>query len=150
MDTPEKRRWYCLTPGWLVFGSLAVTGLLFASEKWGWFPFNGHKGYTVLAAVAGMGVVLVVMLLWWLVALIFRWRFQFGIRTLLALTVVVAVPLSWLAAEVKAAKRQKAAVAAIVHVGGWTCAQWQVGSNLYPLSRTEPAGAKVAAESDRQ
>ena len=30
MDAPEKRRWYCPTPGWLVYGSLAVTGLLFA------------------------------------------------------------------------------------------------------------------------
>ena len=87
MDAPEKRRWYCPTPGWLVLGSLAVTGLLFVSERGRWFPFNEHKGWTVLLAVAAVGVVLVVMLLWLLVALIFRWRFQFGIRTLLVLVV---------------------------------------------------------------
>ena len=52
METPEKRRWYCPTPGWLVLGSMAVTGLLFASEKWRWFGFNEHKGWTVLIAVA--------------------------------------------------------------------------------------------------
>jgi hypothetical protein len=34
MEGTEKRCWYCHTPGWLVYGSLAVTGLLFASEKW--------------------------------------------------------------------------------------------------------------------
>jgi hypothetical protein len=51
MDTPEKRRWYRPTPAWLVFGSLAVTGLLFLSEKWRWFGFNEHKGWTVLAAL---------------------------------------------------------------------------------------------------
>ena len=33
--------------------------------------------------------------------LIFRWRFQFSIRSLLVLTVAVAVPCSWLAVEVK-------------------------------------------------
>ena len=38
MDAPEKRRWYCPTPGWLVLGSLAVTGLLFLSERWRWLP----------------------------------------------------------------------------------------------------------------
>ena len=35
MDTPEKRRWYCPTPGWLVLGSLAVTGLLFLRNAGG-------------------------------------------------------------------------------------------------------------------
>ncbi len=34
MDTPEKHRWYCPTPSWLVLGSMAVTGLLFLSGTW--------------------------------------------------------------------------------------------------------------------
>ena len=58
-----------------MLGSLAVTGSLFLSEKWRWFWFNEHKGWTVLAAVAGVGVVLGLMLLWWLVALVFCGRF---------------------------------------------------------------------------
>jgi hypothetical protein len=114
MDAPEKRRWYRPTPGWLVLGSLAVTGLLWLSNWLGWW----HKGYAVLVAVAGVGVVLLAMLLWWLVAVVFRRRFQFGIRTLLALVVVVALPCSWLAIEVKGAKAQAAAVAAIKAAGG--------------------------------
>ena len=116
MDAPEKRRWYCPTPGWLIYGSLLVTGLLWLSNWLGWPVW--HKGYAVLAAVAGVGVVLAVMLLWWLVALVFRWRFQFRLRTLLVLTVVVALPCSWLGLEMKRAKQQRDAVAAIRRLGG--------------------------------
>jgi len=42
---------------------------------YGWLPW--HKGYAVLTAVAGVGVLLLAMLLWWVSALLFRWRFQF-------------------------------------------------------------------------
>ena len=111
MDAPEKRRWFCPTPGWLVLGSLAVTGLLWLSNWLEWPAW--HKGYAVLVAVAGVGVVLAVILVWWLAALVFRWRFQFGLRTLLVLTVAVALPFSWLATEINKAREQKAAVAAI-------------------------------------
>ncbi len=104
METPEKRRWYRPTPGWLVLGSLLLTGLIWLSSWLGWPAW--HKGYAVLAAVAGVGMVLAVMLLWWLAALLFRWRFQFSIRSLLVLTLAVALPCSWLAVEAKRAKEQ--------------------------------------------
>ncbi len=59
MDAPDRRhRWYRPTPTWLVYSSLAMTGLLFLSEKWRWFSFNQHKGWTVLIAVGAVGVVL--------------------------------------------------------------------------------------------
>ena len=116
MDTPGKRRRFFPTPAWLVLGSLAATGLLFLSERWRWFPFNEHKGWTVLIAVAVVGGAMLVMLGWFIVALVFRWRFQFSIRSLLVLVVVVALPCSWLAVEMKKAKKQKAAVEAIVEL----------------------------------
>ena len=50
--------------------------------------------------------------------LVFRWRFQFRLRTLLVLTVVVALPFSWLGLEMKRAKEQRDAVAAIRRLGG--------------------------------
>ena len=103
-------------PSWLVYGSLLVTGLLFLSERWRWFPFNAHKGWTVLAAVAGVGMVLAMMGLWFVVALLLRWRFQFGLRTLLVLTVAVALPFSWLAVQIKDAREQSFAIAAITNV----------------------------------
>ena len=138
MDTPEKRRWYRPTPGWLVCGSLAVTGLLFLSERWRWFPFNERKGWTVLAAVAGVGVVLMAMLLWWFVALVFRSRFQFSVRMLLMLVVAVALPFSWLATEVNKAKKQEAAAKGIAKVAAVDpffiiVYDWQVTANDYPM-----------------
>ena len=96
-----------------MLGSLAVTGLLFLSERWRWFGFNEHKGWTVLIAVAAVGVVLASMLLWFAVALVFRWRFQFGIRTLLVLMVAVALPCGWLATKAREAKSQGYAVRAL-------------------------------------
>ncbi len=118
MDTPEKRRWYRPSPAWLVLGSLPSTGLLFLSERWRWFSFNEHKGWTVLIAVAGVGVVLMAMLVWWAVGLVVRWPFQFGIRTLLVLMVAVALPFSWLSVVLKKAREQGAAVESITKLGG--------------------------------
>ena len=111
MDATKKRRWYCPTPGWLVLGSLAVTGLLWLSNWLGWPAW--HKGYAVLAAVAGVGMVLAVMLLWWLAALVFRWRFQFAVRTLLVLALAVALPCSWMAVELKKAEQERKAARAL-------------------------------------
>jgi len=117
--TPEpKRRWFLPTPSWLVSASLAVTAILFFFERWRWFAFNEHKGWTVLLAVAGIGVILLSMLSWFLVALTFRRRFQFGIRTLLVLTVAVALPFSWLAVERKKASEQRDELVQIRNSGG--------------------------------
>ena len=111
--TTPQRRWFYPTPGWLALGLLAVEGILFLSERSHWFAFNEHKGWTVLIALAGVGVALVLMLLWFAVALVCHWRFQFSIRSLLVLTVAVALPCSWLAAAMKEARRQHDAVEAI-------------------------------------
>ena len=43
----------------------------------------------MLIAVAVVGGAMLVMLLWFIVSLVFRWRFQFSIRSLLVLTVAV-------------------------------------------------------------
>ena len=51
-----------------------------------WFPFNQHKGWTVLIAIATVGAALLLMFLWFLAALLFRLRFQFSILSLLVLT----------------------------------------------------------------
>ena len=62
-------------------------------------PAQGLDGADRLASV---GAALLLMFLWFLAALVFRWRFQFSILSLLVLVVVVAVPCSWLATEMKA------------------------------------------------
>jgi len=116
MDASTKRRWFHPTPGRFVFTLLAVEVLLWLSERFGWLGW--HKGYAVLACVASVGVAMLVMAMWFGVAVVFRRRFQFSLRTLLALVVVVALPCSWMAVEMKKAREQNAAVAAIVMTQG--------------------------------
>ena len=105
--TPASRpRWYRLTPDRLLSALLAVEGLLWLCGHYRWFWFNHHKGWAALIAVAAVGAFLLLMLLWLVAAALFRWRCQYSIRSLLILTVAVAVPCSWLAVEVKKAKEQ--------------------------------------------
>ena len=104
-----RRRWFRLTPDGGVVLMLALEGFLLLSAWFRWFPFNQHKGWTVLICIASVGAALLLMFLWFLAALVFRWRFQFSILALLLLVVVVAIPCSWLATEMKAARQQKAA-----------------------------------------
>jgi len=102
----SKRRWFRFSPDRLVISSLLVVCLLWLSDRFQWFGFNHHKGWTVLIAVAAVGVSAVVMLLWWIASLILRWRFQFGIRSPLAFCLTCSIVVSWLAAEMKQARRQ--------------------------------------------
>jgi hypothetical protein len=113
-----KLRWFHPTPGRFLIALLVLEGSLLLSERFCWFGFNEHKGWTVLIAVGIVGVALVLMLLWFLVSLVFRWRFQFSIRSLFALTIAVAIPCSWLAVEMKKAREQKEAVERITNMGG--------------------------------
>jgi hypothetical protein len=55
--------------------------LLWLSERFGWLPW--HKGYAVLTAVALVLAALGGTILWFAVALVFRWRFQFSVRSTL-------------------------------------------------------------------
>jgi len=135
MTAPEsKRRWYRPTPGRLVALLLIVEGLLWVSGWFQWLP----KGYTVLLAVASVGVVLVTMLLWFLVALVFRLRFQFTLRTMLVLTVAVALPFSWLAVEMKRAREQRDLVDEIQKGGGNVIYDWRLDTNHAFLPNAQP------------
>ena len=93
-----------------MIGVLVVECLLWLSERFGWRPWD--QGYAVLTAVAVVGVALLVMLLWFLVSLLLRWRFQFSIRSLLVMAVVVAIPCSWFAVKIRQAKREREIVVA--------------------------------------
>ncbi len=98
IDAPEKlRRWFRITPDRVVLGLLAMEGLLFLSKRFEWSAFSQQKGWTEVLTVELVGVILLVMLLWFGASLVFRWRFQFSILSLLLLTVVVAIPCRWLA-----------------------------------------------------
>ncbi len=63
MTTASSGRWFVPTPGRLLPVLLAVEGFLWLSERFRWFAFNQHKGWTVLIAVASVGVFLLLMFL---------------------------------------------------------------------------------------
>ena len=138
MTDEKPTRRFSPTPAWLIFGLLVVEGLLWLSERFQWFWFNEKKGWTALIAVAAVGGAMLVMLGWFVASLLFRWRFQFSIRSLLVLTVAVAVPSSWLAVETRVAKMQEEAVAAIRELGSSVDYDWQVDANGRALQNAQP------------
>src|SRR5689334_12270618 len=95
-----------ITPGRIAAAILIGEGVLFLSNWLGWW----HKGYAVLSCISVACAGILLVLLWFLAALLFRLQFQFSLRSLLLLTLAVAVPCSWLAAELRRAKEQAAAL----------------------------------------
>jgi len=136
-ESKPKRRWYHITPDRLIFGLVAVEGLLFLSEWFQWFAFNEKKGWTVLIAMAAVCLVVVVMLPWLAASLLFRWRFQFSLRSLVVLVVAVAVPLGWFGVKMREAERQRRAVVAVERAGGWV-EYHQMDEFLQMTGRQEP------------
>jgi hypothetical protein len=96
-------RWFYPTPGRLLFLLLSGEGILLLLN---WFELT-PKGWAVLIAIASVCAMLLLLLGWFLLALLFHWRFQFSVRSLLLLTIAVAIPSSWLAVEMKWAREQK-------------------------------------------
>ncbi len=136
-----ERRWYHPKPAWLVYGAVVATGVLFASERWRWFPEHYQKGWPVLLAVAVVAAVLVLLPAWMLAGVVFRRRVQFGLRTLLVFVTLCAVVCSWLAVRIKQAGRQ-ADLLAMMHesVHGLAWYDWQLWDNLRGRSNPLPRG----------
>jgi hypothetical protein len=123
---PAKRHCYHIAPAWLVYGTLFATGVLYASERWRWFFFNGQKGITVLLAVAIAATAFFLLLASSLWALVFRQRFQFALRTLLAFVTVCALVCAWLGGHIRQSRRQAMAVAAIkTKLGAVVLYEWE-------------------------
>jgi hypothetical protein len=119
-ESPQfARRWYCLTPDGCLLGLLAVEGLLWLFERVHGFGFHPHKGWMFVVTLAIVVAALLMMLAWFVVSLFVGWRFQFSIRSLLVLVVVVAIPCSWFAVEMKAASEQQRAVEEIKKAAGY-------------------------------
>ena len=80
------------------------------------------------------------MFLWFLAALLFRLRFQFSILSLLVLMLAVATAFSWLATEMKQARKQRATVDWIAEAGGWPYYDYQWAPAGNPIPAAEPLG----------
>jgi Leucine Rich repeat len=140
-----EHRWLRPKPAHLCLGLFIVEGLLFLSERYRWFAFNERKGWTVLIALASVGIVLFMLLAWLAGALIFRGTFQFTLRSLLALVLVVAIASNWLAVEVKQSRQQHEAVEAILKDGGRVVYDYQLA--LRAKVPAEPPGPAWLRES---
>jgi hypothetical protein len=126
MPTPEpKLRWFHSTPSRFLLIILAWEGVLFLFEQFHWV----QKGWSVIIAIASLGAALSFLILWFIFALLFHWRFRYGIRTLIATTVVVAIPFSWLAVEMKKAREQRLIADEIIQSGGG-CMRFGGGQGL--------------------
>jgi hypothetical protein len=98
---------------------LVVEGLLWLSERYRWFGFGDHSDWaTLFINLTVVGAVIFLMPLCFIASLLFRWRFQFSIRSLLVLVIAVAIPCSWLAAKMQQAGRQRQAIALVQSLGG--------------------------------
>ena len=137
-DENPKRRWCRLTPDRFVIALLVVECLLWLSERFQWPTW--HKGYAVLIAVAAVAAAFLLMLFWFVVCMLFHWWFQFGIRSLLILTVAVAIPCSWLTAAMKAAKEQGQAVDEIKKLGGSVGYDWEFDAAGTNRLNAQPPG----------
>lgn len=104
--TASKQRRFCITPNWFVLLSPVITGLLWLAERFDWFRLYRHKGWPVLIAIAVVAGFAILLLLWWIAALLLRLRFQFSVRTLIFFCAVEALVCIWLAIEVRDARRQ--------------------------------------------
>ena len=111
-------RWYRITPDRFVIAILAMVALMWLSERFGWFTLGQHKGWAVLIAVAAFAAALLLLVLWFVAAVLFRRRFQFGIRSLLLLAIIVALQSGWMRVNVRAAKEQHDTVEAITKTNG--------------------------------
>ena len=130
------RRYFRLTPDRFVIGLLVVECLFWLSGRLGWPEWQ--KGYAVLITAANVGAAMLLVLLWFAIAVVFRWRFQFSIRSLLVLAVAVAVPCSWFAVEMKKANEQRTIVARIRTLGGVAQYDYNFGPKGGLLAKEEP------------
>ena len=118
---------------------MGAVSLLLLSAWFRWFPFNEHKGWTVLIAGGMVGVAVVLLLLWFGISLVSRHRFQFSIRSLLLFVLVVAVVCSWFAVKMQQARRQREAVKIAYDLSGTVVYDYQVGSSGSSVKPPAPA-----------
>ncbi|MGO8751436.1 MAG: hypothetical protein ACLQNE_36275 [Thermoguttaceae bacterium] len=136
-EMPKPRRhWFHFTPERLLIALLPVWGALFLFEHFHWL----NKGYSVLFAVASMVAVLLFLLLWFVVALVFRWRFQYSIRTLLLVMLLASIGMSWVAVKMQGSRKQRGAVEAIQKLRGGAWYDYEFVRWGVPLRTVPPPG----------
>ncbi len=85
---------------------LGIQGGLLLSERFQWFAFNQEKGWTVLIAMAVAGLGVLALLIVSFASYLFKWQFQFSVKSLVLLLLVSAIPCCWFAEKRRQASSQ--------------------------------------------
>jgi hypothetical protein len=102
----RKPHRFQLTPEHFVGALIIIEILYWLVEDSRWSAVNEKKGLPVFGVLTVLFAVLLGFAVRYLIALIFRQRFQFGLRMLLLLMLATAIPCSWLACCIDRAKRE--------------------------------------------
>jgi hypothetical protein len=105
-ESKPKLRWCHLTPDRCCLGLLIAEAGLFLLESW--LP----KGFAIVLVLMLIIATILAAISCFAVSLIFHRRFQFTLRSLMLLMLIVAIACSWFSVRVQQAKNQKE----LVHV----------------------------------
>ena len=123
----ERPGKWCLPPmpmRWFISLLLVVECLMWLSQRFQWFSLNHKKGFAVLITISVVAAAMLLTIVRLVLALALRGRFQFSVRSLLALVVVVAVPSSWLGTEMEKARSQSKLLRELRKVDGSAMARY--------------------------
>ena len=102
----------------IILAMLICEGLCWLATRAGWFTSDLRKGASVLNAMACIGIASAVVYLWCSCALLARKRFECNIRCLIILAIVFVFPLTWMASDILAARKQHSLVRSVQRAGG--------------------------------
>jgi hypothetical protein len=105
---------------------LAVEGLLWLSNRFGWPAW--HKGYAVLVTLATVGATVFLLVVRVATTLSFRKQFRLSLRAALTLMVAIALPCGWLSWEMKKARKQRETTEGIASAEGSAYYDYQVNA----------------------
>jgi Leucine-rich repeat (LRR) protein len=146
--------WYRPTFRRELFALLAFEMFLLLAERCRWFGLvkdSGGRELETVTLFAGWAAVVAACLvgLLWLIVLGSRRRFQYGLRTLLLLTLLVSIGMSWIATAMQRAKRQREVARAIEKLGGrvwWDLASRHEASFLSEVVYVDLSGGQIQDE----
>jgi hypothetical protein len=134
-DYPLALRWGRIGVAQILLGlSLFMEVALFLGDRSGLLP----RGVAVLIALVSLGLLFLAGLIVALVGARFGWCFQFTVRSVLLATLLVAIPCSWLAVEMRRASARATAAAEVRRLGGSVNYDWQVDAFGTPLRIAGP------------
>ena len=134
---------------------LAFEMFLLLAKQCRWFGLvkdSGGRELEALTLFTGWAAVVVACLvafLWLLVQFGFRRRFQYSLRSLLLLTLLVSIGMSWVATMMQRVKRQREVARAIEKLGGrvwWDVALRQEAGFLSEVTYVDMNGEQVRDE----